>query len=60
MNLNAAVKTSGNNVSLLFDANKFVKLVTYLSKTSSKTSIKTLATLLNSYDGAKVGFKLEK
>ena len=60
MNLNAAVKTNGNNVSLLFDANKFVKLVTYLSKTSSKTSIKTLAALLNSYEGAKVGFKLEK
>lgn len=60
MNMNASVKANGDNVSLLFDANKLVKLITYLSKTSSKTSLQTLSTLLNSYDGAKVGFKLEK
>lgn len=58
MNLNATVATSGSDISLLFEANKLLKLLSYLSKTNTKSSIKTISSMLNQYDGAKVGFKL--
>ena len=60
MNLNATVATSGSDISLLFEANKLLKLISYLSKTSTKSSIKTISSMLNQYDGAKIGFKLGK
>ena len=60
MNLNATVAMNGSDISLLFEANKLMKLLAYLNKTSSNSSIKTISSLLNQYDGAKVGFKLGK
>jgi len=60
MNMNATVAANGSDISLLFEASKLMKLLSYLSKASTKSSIKTISALLNQYDGAKVGFKLGK
>lgn len=58
--MTAYVQKSGNNLSIMFDATKMKDL---LSKVASFTKIKlatTVSSILDSYDGLCVGFKLTK
>ncbi len=49
-----------NTVSLTFDASKLITLVDKVSAISGNSTLKATSTLLKSYDGLTVGFKLDK
>ena len=51
---------NGNTISLLYESDKLLKLVSTASKLSSSASIKTLSSLLGNYDGLYIGMKLKK
>ncbi|MGN1172167.1 MAG: lipocalin-like domain-containing protein [Muribaculaceae bacterium] len=53
-------KSSSNQIAMTFDASKLITLVETIAKYSNNTTLKTASTLLNSYDGVTVGFKLKK
>lgn len=52
--------SSNNNISLLYDADKLVSMVTTLSSLTGSSTISSLTSLLGSYDGVKIGFELSK
>lgn len=54
------VKNSDSSISILFDADKLLDMVNLISSKTSNTSIKTISSLLGSYDGIKVGMNMTK
>lgn len=56
----AKAKTSGNNLVLLFDADKLLSLMSTLGNMSKSTAMQSLSSVANQYDGAKLGFDLSK
>ena len=50
----------GNSLSLTFDVSKLVDLVGKIAAVSGKSSLTTLAKLLESYDGVYAGFRFNK
>ncbi|NDV82889.1 DUF4923 family protein [Bacteroides sp. 51] len=58
--MNAAVTGSSNNMSLLFDADKLLQLVTFLGNKVNNTTIKSITALAESYDGMKLGMEMKK
>ncbi|MBD5357185.1 MAG: DUF4923 family protein [Bacteroides sp.] len=55
----AYVEKSGKNLNLMFDASKLKDIISTVGKFSGVNIAKTLSSLLDSYDGACVGFKME-
>ncbi len=55
----AYVEKSGKNLNLMFDAKKLKEIISMVGKFSGMSIAKTLSSLLDSYDGACVGFKME-
>lgn len=55
----AYVEKSGKNLNLMFDAKKLKELISTVGKFSGISIAKTLSSVLDSYDGACVGFKME-
>ena len=51
---------TGGNLSLLFEGDKLLSMVQKVGKLSSKSTVSSLSTLLNSYDGMLVGMQLSK
>jgi hypothetical protein len=51
---------SGNKLSLLFNADKLLKLLTTVSALSGNSTMSTLSSLLESYDGLLIGMELQK
>lgn len=60
LNLNAKVSCTSNTMDLLFNSDKLLKIITFLSSKSSSTAIKTISSLADSYDGMLLGFELQK
>lgn len=58
--LNAKVNCTSSSMDLLFNADKLLQLLTYLSSKSNNTTLKTIGSLAESYDGMLVGLGLEK
>ncbi len=56
----AWVEKSGNKLSVLYDADKLLAIVSGLGAMSNNSAISGLSSLLGSYDGMKIGFKLSK
>lgn len=54
------VKDGNGQISILYSADKILQLMKALNERSNNTSIKTLSSLLGSYDGIKVGMRLKK
>lgn len=54
------VKNTDGSISILYDADKLLDLVNMVGSKTSNTSIKTISSLLGSYDGIKVGMNLAK
>lgn len=52
--------SSYTNISLLYDADKLVNLLTTLSAFSGSSAVSSITSLLSSYDGVKIGFELNK
>lgn len=49
---------SGNTLTLTFDASRLVQILTQISSKLNNSTLTTLSTMLNSYDGIFIGFKL--
>lgn len=58
--LNAYTTLSGSTLSLTFDIKKLVELAKKVSKYTNVSTIQSLITLVDSYDGITAGFKLKK
>ena len=54
------IQKSYNSMDVMFDATKMMKLMTTVGKITNMKTIQTLTSLLNSYDGLCVGFKMSK
>ena len=54
----AYVEKSGNNLNLMFDANKLMTIISAIAKFTGNQLASTLSTILDSYDGACIGFKM--
>ena len=58
--LNAKVNCTSGSMDLLFNADKLLQLLTYLSSKSSNSTLQTIGSLAESYDGMLLGLGLEK
>ncbi|MDE7412337.1 MAG: DUF4923 family protein [Muribaculaceae bacterium] len=54
------VQKSYNSMDVMFDATKMMKLMTTLGKITNMSTIKTITSILDSYEGLCVGFKMSK
>ena len=61
VSINGNVSAQNGTTSLLFDANKMMKLVSSMSSNSSaEETVKSISAMLNECKGVKVGFKIGK
>ena len=60
INMNAKVNCTSSNMDLLFDSDKLLKLITFLSSKSSSTTLKTISSLASKSDAMMLGFSLDK
>ena len=60
MNVNAKLSYNISTTELLFNSDKLLTLVSFLSKQTSSSSLKTIGSLADSYDGMMIGFELKK
>lgn len=51
---------AGNTLNLTFDATRMIQILTKVSSVLNNASLNALTSLLNSYDGIYMGFKLKK
>lgn len=51
---------AGNTLNLTFDATRLINILNKVAGAVNNTALSTLSTLLNSYDGLYMGFKLKK
>lgn len=58
--VHAKVVCTSSNMDLLFDSDKLLQIVTFLSKKSNNATLKTIGSLAESYDGMMLGFSLQK
>lgn len=60
LNMNAKVNCTSTNMDMLFNSDKLLKLIAFISSKSSSTTLKTISSLADSYDGMMLGFALKK
>lgn len=58
--MNAKVNATSTTMDLLFESDKLLKLIAFLSSKSSNATLKTIGSLADSYDGMMLGFSLQK
>lgn len=54
------VKCSDNSLTLLFKADKLIEIVSFIAGKTETSSLKTIANLLNEYDGCNIGFEMTR
>lgn len=60
LNMSAKVNCTSSSMDLLFKSDKLLKLIAFISSKSSNTTLKTISSLADSYDGMMLGFALKK
>lgn len=60
LKMNASVVLMGDQLSLLFDADKLLDFISKLSSLSGSTTLQSITKLTDQYDGVKLGFELKK
>lgn len=58
--INAKVNCTSSKMDLLFESDKLLDLITFLSSKSNNTALKSISSIADSYDGMMVGFSLQK
>lgn len=58
--LNANVSKSNKNITLLFNADKLLKLISIISSTTDNAGLKAVNSLASQYDGVMLGFEMKK
>ena len=56
----ATISATSGQLDLLFQADKLLELLGKLTSTSSKSTLKTIGSLVNQYDGMMLGLELKK
>lgn len=59
-NMTGTVYKSGKKISVLFDGQKLLTLISWAGSLSSSTTVKSVSSILGSYDGMLVGLELVK
>lgn len=60
LNMPAKLNYNTHELELLFDADKLLKLITFLGSKSNSAALKTVSSLAQGYDGMLLGFELKK
>lgn len=60
LNVSAKTTCTSTTLDMLFNADKLLNLLTYLSSKSSNATLQSVGTLASSYDGMMVGFSMKK
>lgn len=60
LNVNVKINCTSSSMDLLFNSDKLLKLIAFISSKSSSTTLKTISSLADSYDGMMLGFALKK
>ncbi len=60
VNMTGVVCKNGQNLSVLFDSQKLLTLISLAGSLSNNATVKTVSSILGSYDGMKVGFEMGK
>ena len=60
MKMTGHVVISNNNISILFEADKLLELVSKISSIADNITLKTIGTLAKQYNGMMLGFALKK
>ena len=58
--VDAVATKSGNNLNLTFDATKFINILTSVAGKLNISTLNTITSLLNGYDGIYMGFRLKR
>ncbi len=58
--MSAKVNCTSSKMDLLFNSDKMLDLIAFLSSKSNTTALKTISSLAESYDGMMLGFALKK
>ena len=58
--MKAKVNYTTQQMDLLFEADKLLKLITFLSSKSSSATLKAISSLADSYDGMMLGYELKR
>ena len=58
--MNSKVNYTTQQMDLLFEADKLLKLITFLSSKSSSATLKAISSLADSYDGMMLGYELKR
>lgn len=58
--VNAHIQKTGDNLSMLYNADKLLKLFSQICNIANIKTLKTVATLAESYDGMMIGFELKR
>lgn len=58
--MEAYIVMNGNKMELTFDVSKLMTLIEKAGQLTGNTTVKTLSTLLNKYDGMTAGFELQR
>ena len=56
----ASISATSSQLNLLFQADRLLELLGKLTSSSSNTTLKTVGTIVNQYDGMKLGLELKK
>ncbi len=56
----ASISATSSQLDLLFEADKLLELLGKLTSSSSNSTLKTIGTLVNQYDGMQLGLELSK
>lgn len=56
----ASISATSTQLDLLFEADKLLELLGKLTSSSSNSTLKTIGTLVNQYDGMQLGLELQK
>ncbi|MDE6255580.1 MAG: DUF4923 family protein, partial [Muribaculaceae bacterium] len=54
------IQKTSNSMDVMFDATKMMTIMTTVAKVTNVKSLSALSSILNSYDGLCVGFKMSK
>lgn len=58
--VNAHIQKAGDNLSILFNADKLLTLVGQIASVANVASLKTVAELVKGYDGMMIGFEMNR
>mgnify|MGYP001521484321 FL=1 len=60
MVMDAVINKNGNTLEMLFDVDRFVKVLTTIASKSQSSTLKSVGGLLDAYEGVLMGFELVK